>query len=711
MPGPGRDADAGGCGGHASNSLDAATTGAVVQAGAVHGGVHVHPPLQAPVVPRQLPPPPRPFVGRDAELAALDRALVDAAVPISAVGGAGGIGKTSLVLHWAHEHLDLFPDGQLFVDLRGFSPDSEPAPLAAAARALLDGLGVDPTRTPVAPSAQAALYRSLVADKRMLVVLDNAVDAEQVEPLLPGGSRCTVVVTSRRAMNRLTTRYGAHHVRLDVLDDDEARALLRLRLGAARIAAESAAVDEVLALCKGFPLALGIVAGRATTHPHVPLAEFAAELRDLGPSALDDDDPAASLPAVLSWSHRALPPELRTALGLLGIAPGADIGLLAAASLLGLPPPDARRALRRIEEASLLERDARDRFSMHDLVRGHAADAARRDLTERTRRAGLRRVVDFHLRTTHAADRFLDPLAPPMPPASPAHGDPGLPLHDVRSALAWLDAERANIQAAQSTAMRSRWYRAAWQLAWFSDTFHVRRGHRRDNVAAWRSALDAAGHLREHVPLIRAHRHLGYAIARLGRYEEARDHLRQALLLAERHHELAEQGHTHRRLAKVWELKGDDRPALRHATRALALYRAVGRPVWEAIALNLVGRFLARLGDHEAGRAHCERALRLQGDHGNLAGQADTLDSLGWIERDRGRHREAVDHYHRALALRRDHGDTFEVANTLDSLGHSYAALGLPERARCAWREARNLYLGQGRAANAARAQRRLGRT
>jgi hypothetical protein len=230
-----------------NNHVSAHSITEVIQAGTVHGGLHIHRRAFASVIPRQLPSPPRPFVGRANYLAALDRMLsmncattqdvdtADAAaaqtVSISVVGGVGGIGKTWLVLHWAHLHLRSFPDGQLFVDLRGFSPDSDPLAPAVAIRGFLDALGVGPEQVPVAPAAQAALFRSLVTDRRMLIVLDNAASTDQVVPLLPGGDSCTVVVTSRRILTALITRNGAQHVNVDSLTEHEAHALLTRRLG------------------------------------------------------------------------------------------------------------------------------------------------------------------------------------------------------------------------------------------------------------------------------------------------------------------------------------------------------------------------------------------------------------------------------------------------------------------------------------------------
>ncbi|WP_158850368.1 AfsR/SARP family transcriptional regulator [Saccharothrix deserti] len=664
------------------------------------------------VVPRQLPAAPAPFVGRHDALDRLDTALNTAGeattVLITAIGGAGGIGKTWLALHWAHRHADRFPDGQLFVDLRGFSPEGEPMEPAVAVRGFLDALGVDPGRIPVEPHAQAALFRSLVADKRMLIVLDNAADTTQITPLLPGSRTCTVVLTSRNRLPGLITGHSAQHVSLDVLTDSEARALLADRLGTGRVDAEPAAVEKLVRVCGGFPLALSIIAAHAHTRPHLLLAAVAAELLDLGLDALDDEDPTASLPAVLSWSHRALTPELRQVFALLGIAPGPDIGLPAAASLTALPLPQARKALRTLEDASLLTRDAHGRYTMHDLIRGYATAAAQHDLAEHVREPALRRVVDFYVHTSYAADRLLNPHSTFPPPDPTAPGTRPHPLVDVSAALAWLDTEHANLLAAQHLAATHRWHHLVWPLAWALTTFHVRRGHRHDDVAVWQAAVDAAAHLSAPAVHIRAHRGLGIAYSRLERHDEATGHLHQALALAQYHRDTTEQAHTHHDLALAWTRHGDDQQALEHAQRALALFRELDRPVFEAITLNSVGWLNARLGDYDTARVHCRAALTLHRRHRDPEGEAATLDSLGYIDHHTGHHRQAVEHYGQALILRRDHGNTDQATDTLKSLGHPYAALGEREQARAVWQEALELYRQQGRDADAERVRRQL---
>ncbi|KOX34874.1 hypothetical protein ADK67_02560 [Saccharothrix sp. NRRL B-16348] len=661
-------------------------------------------------VPRQLPAPRSPFVGRQEELDRLDAALRNAAgtVVISAIAGAGGIGKTWLALHWANRRLDRFPDGQLFVDLRGFSPDGTPMDPAVAVRGFLDALGVDPGRIPVDPHAQAALFRGLVADRRMLLVLDNAADTAQVTPLLPGGDTCTVVVTSRERLSGLITSHSAHHVPLDVLADTEARALLTDRLGAARVAAEPRAVDDLVDLCGGFPLALSIVAAHAQTRPGTPLATLAAELRELGLDALDDDDPIASLPAVLSWSRRALGPGQATTFALLGIAPGHDIGLHAAAALTGLSPGGARALLRGLEQASLITQDARGRYHMHDLIHLYAADTAR-TLPEATREAALRRVVDHYLHTAIAANRQLFPDHEPVrldEPAPGTHLRP--PPLDQHAALAWFDSEHANLLAAQQLAGARDLHLTSWYLAWAMDTFHHRRVHFHDRLTAWRAGLAAAEHLPDPEARVIAHQRNGRAHADLRRYEEAEEHLRRALSLAERHDNRAQQARAHQEFTRLWALRGDNRKAFDHATHALRLHRVLDDRADEALSLNLVGWYAALLGDFDRAREHCRAALSLQREHNAAEGEAMSLDSLGYIDHHTGRHDDAVRHYQQALTRFRELNHGYAEADTLDGLGHPHVALGQHEQALAVWSKALELYQAQGRDHDAARVRRQL---
>ena len=668
-------------------------------------------PAIAPSLPRQLPAAPRGFTGRVKELVALEppTGIVDGDVisVITAIGGAGGIGKTWLALYWAHHNLDRFPDGQLFVDLRGFSPDSDPLDPLAAVRGFLDALGVEQRGNTGGLDELAALYRSRVAGKRMLIVLDNAATADQVAPLLPGTSSCNVLITSRNTLSALLHRYGANHIPLTVLDTDEARTLLALRLGDARLMAEPDATAALVRACGRYPLALAIIASRAQTHPDLRLTEIAAELDDFGLDALDDTDPTASVPGVLSWSLNALTPEQRRVFALLGIAPGSDISLPAAASLTALPLFKTRQILRQLEDVSLLSRRSHDRYLMHDLVRDYATRTAYHDLPTEARNAALRRTVGFYLHTAHTAGRLIEPNLPLLQVDLPGAGADTHPLPDAFAAMGWFGLEHANLMAAQRTAVGHDWHQTVWQLAAALSTFHLRRGHCHDELTVWRAALDAVTEVDDPTVQTGVHWHLGGAYQALNRHEETIEHLHQALVLAEHHHNLTDQGATHKLLSREWNRLGDGQRGLEHSMRALAAFRAVGPPLMEASAHIHVCWCHLVLGDYSTARSHCQAALRLVSDtHPGLKAIAE--DRLGYIAHHTGSHHQAVRHYRRALTLFRDIGHSYESANTLDNLGHPYVALGHHSQARAAWQEALELYRQQERADDAHRLQQQL---
>ncbi|QFZ18422.1 ATP-binding protein [Saccharothrix syringae] len=693
------------------NEVTAVVGGTVVQAGVIAGGVHVHgqPEVRPP---RQLPAMPTVFVGRERALADLDAAVdhrtpgeVPAGMTISTIGGTGGIGKTWLALCWAHRRLGRFPDGQLFVDLRGFTPNAEPVGPTTAIRGFLDALGVEPGRVPHDLDEQAALYRSLTADRCMLIVLDNALSAAQVEPLLPGGRSCVVVITGRRTLNGLVTRHGARHIPLDVLADDEARAALELRLGQARLDAEPAATSRLLAQCRGLPLALAIVAGRAHTSPSLPLAQATADIDEFGVTALDDDDPTASLPAVLGTSYRALSRQHRHVVRLLALAPGPDIGPTAAASLTGTAPDQAARALRVLHEASLLEQDGRNRYRMHDLVR--------RCTNERVEEPGesreaLRRLVDHYLHTGRHADRLLYPHRDPLRTAPPAAGTRIQRLPGADEAMAWFDTEHPNLLAALHTAATHEWHHTVWQLAWTLDTFHFRRGRRADRLSVWKAAVHAASHIADPTARISAHRNLGIAYAVFEDPRSAIVHLHEALTLAEQHHAVSEQARTHQMLGWAWQWCGDFRRARDHADAALALHDRLDQPVRRADTLNQIGWYAAHLGDHDIAHERFRVALSLHAQHRNPDGEATALDGLGYVDHARGRHRDAIRHYERALVLRRRLGHTYGEADVLERLGHAHAALGDQDQARRIWLETLNRCEEQQREHDIARVRRLL---
>lgn len=680
------------------------------------GDVYVHPSEQPMVVPQQLPPAPRLFTGRADELEALTAALGDATqrgvpVVISAIGGAGGIGKTWLALHWAHCHAHRFPDGQLFVNLRGFDPSGQPMTQAEAVRGLLDALGVAPQSIPVDLEAQVGRYRSLVASKRILIVLDNARDASQVAPLLPGSPTCMVLVTSRDRMEGLTVAHGVHQLAVGVLDDSDARGLLSHRIGQARVEAQPAAVAELLTCCAGLPLALSIVAGRAAaTGLDFPLAVLAEELRDASTrlGALDTGDPKTALEAVLSWSYHALTGQQARAFALVGIAPGPNIGLEAAASLTDLPMAQVRAVLRALSRVSLVDDHTPGRYGMHDLIRLYAAKQADHDLAEAVREAALRRVSSYYLHTVYAADRLLDPHRESAELDPPMLGFPPRSFRDDTEALAWLDTEHPCLLSAQDLAVARGWQMLAWQLCPTLHTYHWRRGRFSKQVVVARAGLAAAQHTG--VPAIQAlaHRLLAEACAFGGQHAEAQFHLREALSLSERTGDLVSQAHTRRVLAWAAGHEGKIEQALEHITRALDLFQEAGDEEWEARALNQTAWYLALSGQYELASTRVDVALSLHRRHRNRSGEALSLGIKGLLAFHADHHTQAVGHYHQALTLLRETGHTYFEAQILDYLGDAHAALDTHDQARYAWARALELYRTQNRDADADDVQQRL---
>ncbi|MFF9345724.1 BTAD domain-containing putative transcriptional regulator [Streptomyces sp. NPDC014734] len=664
-------------------------------------------------VPRQLPAPPGAFVGRRRELAELDALLKEpdgdeTVLVISAIGGAGGMGKTWLALRWAHENLGRFPDGQLYASLCGFAPSARPTPPETVLRGFLDALGTEPGNMPAEPDGQAGLFRSLTADRRMLIVLDDARDADQVRPLLPGGATCTVVVTSRSHLGGLNATHGCRYLALDTLRDEDAQQILTRAVGHDRVAAEPGAVTALFRRCAGLPLALSVVAARAATRPGFPLAVLAGELDDTtGLDALNAGDLATDLRAVFATSYRTLDDRTAEVFALLGLAPGPDIGIDAAARLTALPVHRVRAALRTLEAAHLVQQQTPGRYRMHDLVRLYAAERGRERPAD-VRDGALRRVLDFYVGTALAGDRLAAPHRTPLAPCGDGAGTDPVPLRDADAALSWFEAEHACLLAVHHFALTHGRHRPAWQLAWALDTFHWRRGRLPDRIAVLGATLPALRTLGDPASLALAHRLLARTHVPFGRHVRALEHLRRAVELYEEAGDAAGQAQTHLNFALAWEARGDHGQALAHAEENLRIRTTLRSPAREAEALNAVGWYHAHLGHHGQARDYCERALVLCRRHDLLETEAFTLDSLGYTAHHSGRYALAVDHYGQALALRRHLGDRFEEADALARLGHAYQALSRFAEAHRAWSLALGLYRDQRRTTEALGVQQHL---
>ena len=632
------------------------------------------------VIPAQLPVGVRGFTGREDELARLDTFLRAARPPapvvISAVSGTAGVGKTSLAVHWGHQVRKSFPDGQLYVNLRGFDPGGSSRDPAEALRGFLDALEVSPARIPAGVDAQAALYRSLLADRRMLVVLDNARDADQVRPLLPGSPGCLVLVTSRNRLTSLAAVEGAHMLAIDVLSPGEANTMLADRLGGLRTATEPAALAEITARCAGLPLALAVVAARAAAQPNLPLAVFADELRDGDGrlDALDGGDPATRVRAVFSWSYKALSPAAARLFRLLGLHPGPDISAAAAASLAGEAPGRARLLLAELAGAHLLAEPVPGRYSFHDLLRAYAGELARAQGEEDEREQATQRMLDHYLHTALKAQRLLGPPADHIVP-SPARPRvlPEEPA-DREAAMAWFTADHPVLFAALHQAAQDGFDTYVWQLAAALSTYHQRKVLWSDWAAAHTAALAAADRLADRAAQACALRNIANAESALGRQADARARLDRAIQL---YRELGDPGgeaHTHLALGRVSTRQDRRDEALSHSLQAVKLFDAAGDRGWQGMALNNVGWDHTILGHHQQAVAYGRQALALLEGSGHLSGEAHTWDTLGYAHHHLGEYGDAAACYQRAAQLFHELGDGYFEADILAHLGDTLHA-------------------------------------
>ncbi len=674
------------------------------------------PPSGTAAVPRQLPAAIAHFTGRAGALESLSglaRQAADGAatVIISAIGGTAGVGKTALAVQWGQRNADLFPGGQLYVNLRGYDPAGAAVEPSAAIRGFLQALGVPPSQVPAGQDAQAALYRSLLAGQRMLVVLDNANDADQVRPLLPGSAGCLVLVTSRSQLTGLVAIDGAHPLTVDLLTAKEARDLLARRVGAVRAAAEPAAVDELARLCARLPLALNIIAARAIARPDVPLAALAGHLRDSRGrlAALDAGDDAASVRAVFSWSLRDLDAAAARLFRLAGLHPGPDLDRYAAAALAGVTPEDAVGLMNRLARAHLLCPTGPVRYDLHDLLRAYACELAADD-GEAECRAALTRLFDYYLHTAAAAmdalfpaERHRRPQLSPLALAAPL-------LTDGAAARAWLDAERASLTAVTRHAGEHGWpghaARLAATLARYLDTggyyaealvihetashaarcvddpgaeataltntgiVHLRQGRNQQAASCFRQARSLAGQAGDRTGEARALHNLGLATDAQDRHAEAADYLQQSLelfrALGDRIGEAratVNRGNASRRQGRYAE-------AVDHLQQSLELFRALGDRIGEAHALIHLGEIGRQQGRYEQAADHLRQALPLSRGNGDRLAEAQSMSVLGLIAQ-RQNTQEAAGYLQRSLELFRELGDQAGEAHALNNLGEA----------------------------------------
>jgi tetratricopeptide (TPR) repeat protein len=706
-------------------------------------------------VPRQLPGPVRQFTGRGDELAALTGLLDNghgtaSAMVISAVGGTAGVGKTALVVHWAHHVADRFPDGQLYVNLRGYD-SGPPMPAGDALAGFLRSLGMAAHDIPSDTAERAAAYRSLLAGRRVLVLLDNASQPEQVRPLLPGNPGCVTVVTSRDALPGLAARDGAVHLDLDLLPLPEAVNLLRALVGA-RVDAEPNAADALAELCARLPLALRIAAELAATQPDRPLAALAAELAEAGDrlELLDaGGDPRGAVASVFSWSYRHLADATARAFRLLSLHPGADWDRYAAAALTNTSLTQAAQLLAELARAHLIQPVGPGRYGMHDLLRAYAAGLAAAHDGDETRCEAVTRLFDYYL---HAAAAAMDTAFPAERHRRPAVGPAATPapgFTGAGAALAWLADELPTLAAVTGHAAEHSWPGHATQLAstlfryldtggHFSQaiTIHThaaRAARRTGDRAAEGDALiglglvdghqgrhqQATGHFEgalaryRQASLLdgqaRALNYLGLVQRQQGRYRQAAGNFRQAAGLFQAAGESTGAAYALSNLGVLGQRQGNYQQAADHQRQALALFLGLGDHHGQAAVWDRLGALSLQQGNNQQATSELRQALATYHRIGDRQGQASTLARLGLASLRQGRYRQATSQLDRALAFYQDMGDPTGQALARSGLGEMLLAISRPAAARAEYAAAADLAAQGGDKYEQARAYHGLG--
>jgi DNA-binding SARP family transcriptional activator len=643
--------------------------------------------------PRQLPRDPGAFVGREleySELAALAEQAADAAL-ICVIDGTAGVGKTALAIHAGRRLARLFPDGQLHADLRGFGSRQPPMPAAEALTGFLRALGVDPSAVPSDVGEQAAMYRSLLAGRRMLIVLDNAADTEQVRPLLPGASGSLVLVTSRSRLSGLTVRDGAMRITLRPLAMAEAILLLGEILGHGRVCAEQRAAADIATRCGQLPLALRVAADRAASRPRMALADLAWQLADTRArlDVLDiGDEDLTDVRAVFSWSYDALAPEAARMFRLLGLHTGPDISVPAAAALAGVDAAEAGRLLELLAAAHLIEEALPGRYRLHDLLHVYAAEQVRADESADGRGSALRRILAWYLHTADRADELLVPGRRHAPTGPAPPGCEPLAWSGYDQALRWCDVEQANLAAAVRLAAETGHNDIAWKLPvalrGFLDLrrpWAVWHAYASIGVAAARRIGDRSGQAW-------ALDCLGHASSGLGTLEDALTcYLEARSIRREIGDQWGESANSMTNLGCTYlDLRRLDL-ALDCFQQVLATSRAADNRYVECLALINLGETYSRLEQLDDALAFSLRALAVTREIGYHQAEGIAMSHLAATYRAMSRPAQARRCYRQALAIRRQAGDRYGEAETLRDLGDLSSSAGYINAALQSWRQ------------------------
>ncbi|AHH96721.1 BTAD domain-containing putative transcriptional regulator [Kutzneria viridogrisea] len=658
-------------------------------------------------VPSQLPHDTRRFTGRGEELTRLNGLLPPLTAPttggtvvITTIEGTAGIGKTSLAVHWSHRVRDRFPDGQLYLNLRGFDVAGDPVSTHDALYTLLTAFGVSSEKIPTALDERSALFRSIASGRRLLLVLDNAVSTEQVHPLLPANQSCVVLVTSRNRLDGLAATGDARQLTLGLFGPQDSAELLAGYLDPERIAEDRAAFEELIQLCAGLPLALSIVGARAWCSPNLPLAQFVDELRDahFRLDALDTgDDVSSNVRAVFSWSYDALSPQAARMFRLLGLHEGEDISGHAAGALADVTGPETEALLEELVRAHLLEERGDGRYQFHDLLAVYALERAFEEEDEETRHAAGRRSAWWYLHAANSADRVMIPQKAVhdivAPPRHWTFADPA----DPAQCRAWFAAEEANIVSAIRRAAQLGEHGVAWRLPQTMSSFWYVYNKRWD---LWLEMLELSLHQAgldgSTSGIANGHAALGVVYNDLRRYEEAVTHYRLALEVYPDTEDRWMEGIATNALANTYVAMGRFDEAMPCLRRAAELFERIGNHWGAAWALQGTASAYLAMGRHEEALDYGHRSLTAWREVGYVHGVGSALTVLGQVHLAMERFEEAVDHYDQAIEVRESIDDRFGLARALHSRGVALLGCGRTDQARQSLTRALHILTGMG---------------